>query len=107
VKEKPAVHPMPYTTPRKLHPLSVKIPRALFDEVRILALDPSTGQARYGFWSRTITMLIRRWLDEQRSPHPAPIDAHDIGLLPPIDPVSGKEAPIWRADWSKEDNNAH
>lgn len=60
--------PQPRKTPS--HPLVVRIPRDLYDELRIVMLDPTTGHVRLGSWTRLMTGLLRDWLDTQKVPHP-------------------------------------
>jgi hypothetical protein len=62
-------HPISQSRAR-LHPLTVKIPRQLFDQVRVLIVDPTTGRARIGSWQQLLVALLTRWITEQRSRPP-------------------------------------
>ncbi len=43
-----------------------RLPASLVREVKILLLDPTTGQVRYGSLSDLLTKLLRDWVNEMR-----------------------------------------
>jgi hypothetical protein len=48
------------------HPLVVRIPRSLFDEVRLQLIDPRYGIVQQGAWPHLMCQLLRDWLAQQR-----------------------------------------
>lgn len=46
--------------------ISVRVPRSLMREVRILLLDPTTGNIKYGAMVNLITGLLTEWLESKR-----------------------------------------
>lgn len=70
---------MPYPrNPEPTHPLVVRIPRSLYDEVRLEMIDPATGHARYGSWNRMMSELLREWLQTRRTRRANAEHAHDF-----------------------------
>ena len=46
--------------------ISVRIPADIMRDIRILLLDPSTGQIGYGRLRNLITGLLANWLEEKK-----------------------------------------
>jgi len=46
--------------------ISVRIPADIMRDIRILLLDPSTGQIGYGRLRNLITGLLTGWLEEKK-----------------------------------------
>jgi hypothetical protein len=45
---------------------SITIPTSIITQVRLLLMDPFVGSMKYGALSGLITMLLRRWIEEQQ-----------------------------------------
>lgn len=46
--------------------ISIRVPGAMMRDIRILLLDPSTGQIGYGRLRSLITWLLANWLEEKK-----------------------------------------
>ena len=46
--------------------ISVRIPGGIMRDIRILLLDPTTGQIGYGRLRNLITGLLANWLEEKK-----------------------------------------
>ncbi len=46
--------------------ISVRVPEGLMRDVRILLLDPTTGQIGYGRLKNLIIKLLANWLEEKK-----------------------------------------
>ena len=55
----------PPSTPRKIG-LKCRIPERLYNEVKVLLLDPVRLRVGYGDLSALATHLFQRWVDEER-----------------------------------------
>lgn len=59
---------MPY--PKSADPaivqMVIRIPETLHTELHSMLVDPSTGRVRHGRWQKTITAIIREWVDRQK-----------------------------------------
>lgn len=55
----------------KQHPptisMNIRLPRQLHNDIKILLLDPVTGQARPRGWSQVIEQGMKAWLAQRRS----------------------------------------
>ena len=46
--------------------LTVHLPTALLDRVRLLHLDPDTGIVRYGMMKQVVTEALTLWLEQHK-----------------------------------------
>lgn len=49
---------------------NLSLPAEIVTQVELRLYDPSLGKAAYGSWTELLTMLLRRWLDEQKAASP-------------------------------------
>ncbi len=58
---------MPHKTYREgVETISARIPADVMREIRILLLDPTTGQIGYGRLANLVTGLLTGWLEERK-----------------------------------------
>lgn len=57
---------MPANRRSEMVPTTIRLPRDLYDELRILMCDPRTGAIRYATWGRLFESLARDYLDRQK-----------------------------------------
>jgi hypothetical protein len=51
---------------------NISVPRETYARVRLLLLDPITGQVRYGKMSQLISRLLADWVERQTGPGGTP-----------------------------------
>lgn len=66
----------PPSTPKKIG-LKCRIPETLYNEVKVLLLDPVHFRVGYGDLSALATALFQRWVDEQRAAYTEEKKAND------------------------------
>ena len=46
--------------------ISVRVPKGMMRDIRILLLDPTTGQIGYGRLKNLVIQLLANWLEEKK-----------------------------------------
>lgn len=46
--------------------INVRVPSSVMRQVRIILLDPATGQIGYGRMANLVTSLLTNWLEEKK-----------------------------------------
>lgn len=49
--------------------IKVRIPKAIHGKVTLLLMDSLRGRVHYGDWTRLMTALLERWVNEQLAEH--------------------------------------
>jgi hypothetical protein len=58
--------PMPRRPDGPTRTFYARIPCWLYDELHVLLVDPRSGRARYGTWSKSVERALTEWVDSQK-----------------------------------------